>query len=61
MAAKDPAVKEVEANAAVATEPRSDDIKCDNHPGRKARNFTGNNSYSLNLCDECTPAWFKNE
>jgi hypothetical protein len=59
--AKDPAVKEAEANAEVASEDRSSDTKCDNHPGRKGRNFTGGGSYSINLCDECTPPWFKDE
>lgn len=59
--AKDPAVKEAEANAKVAEEDRSDDVKCDNHPHRKARTFTGGNAYVVNLCDECTPEWFKDE
>jgi hypothetical protein len=56
--AKTDVEKEAEANAKVAAEDRSDDIKCDNHPHRKARNFTGGGSYSINLCDECTPPWF---
>lgn len=51
--------KEAAANAAVAEEPRSDDVKCDNHPQRKARTFNGDNAYVLHLCDECTPPWFK--
>lgn len=59
--AKDPVVKESEANAEVAAEERSDELKCDNHPYRKARNFTGGGSYNLNLCDECTPSWFKTD
>lgn len=61
MAAKDPVKKEVDANVKVADEPREDDVKCDNHPGRKARTFTGNGAYEIHLCDECTPPWFKNE
>jgi hypothetical protein len=55
---KSPEVKESEANAKVAAEDKSDEVKCDNHPHRKARNFTGGGSYSINLCDECTPTWF---
>lgn len=54
--AKDPALKEAQSNQAVAEEPK--EVKCDNHPSRKARNFTGNGAYSINLCDECTPPWF---
>ncbi len=50
--------KDVADNVETAAEPRSDDLKCDNHPQRKARNFTGGNAYSINLCDECTPAHF---
>lgn len=61
MAAKTPVEKEVADNVAVAEEDRSDDVKCDNHPHRKARTFTGGGSYSVNLCDECTPAWFKDQ
>lgn len=57
---KDAAVKETEKNVAVSEEPRSDEVKCDNHPGRKARNFHGG-AYSINLCEECTPPWFKDE
>lgn len=55
---KDPAEKEVQANLETSEEPRSDELKCDNHPYRKARNFTGGGSYSINLCDDCTPPWF---
>jgi hypothetical protein len=55
------AAKEVQDNLEVADQPREDDVKCDNHPQRKARNFTGNGAYSVNLCDECTPSWFKSE
>jgi hypothetical protein len=58
---KDPAEVEAKANAEVAAEDRSDDVKCDNHPQRKARTFTGGGTYSVNLCDECTPSWFKDE
>lgn len=61
MAKKDPVEKEIQENLETSDEPRSDDLKCDNHPYRKARNFTGGNAYSVNLCDECTPAWFKDE
>lgn len=53
--------KEQQDNLATAEEDRSDEIKCDNHPRRKARNFTGGGAYSVNLCDECTPAWFTDE
>jgi hypothetical protein len=52
---------EAAKNAEVATGDKSDDVKCDNHPGRKARVFTGGGSYSLRLCDECTPPWFTEE
>jgi hypothetical protein len=58
---KDPVEAEAKANAEVAAEDRSDDVKCDNHPGRKARTFTGGGAYSVNLCPECTPSWFKDE
>lgn len=58
---KDPAVTEAEANAEVAAEDKSAETKCDNHPGRQGRNFTGGGSYSINLCDECTPKWFKQD
>lgn len=61
MAAKTPVEKEVADNVAVAEEDRSDDVKCDNHPGRKARTFTGNGAYEINLCPECTPPWFEDE
>lgn len=50
---------DVADNVETSEEPRSDDLKCDNHPYRKARNFTGGNVYSVNLCDVCTPPWFK--
>ena len=56
---KNPVEKEVAANVAVAEEPREDEVKCDNHPQRKARTFTGNGAYAINLCEECTPVWFK--
>lgn len=58
---KPPEVKEAEANAAVAAEDKSAETKCDNHPRRKGRNFTGGGSYSINLCDECLDAtpWLK--
>lgn len=46
-------------NVETSEEPKS--VKCDNHPGRKGRNYTGANSYSINLCDECTPPWFQNK
>ena len=39
------------------TEP---EVKCDNHPDRAARTFTANNAIKVNLCEECTPPWFKN-
>jgi hypothetical protein len=58
---KDPGKTEVRKNVEVAEAEKSDDVTCDNHPGRKARNFTGGGAYSINLCDECTPPWFKNE
>lgn len=35
------------------------DTKCDNHPDRKAKTFTGGGAFEIHLCDECTPAWFK--
>lgn len=57
--AKTPAEKELADNAETAEEPKDDDVKCDNHPGRKARTFTGNGAYEVHLCDECTPPWFK--
>lgn len=53
--------KETQANVETAAEDRSDEVKCDNHPRRKARTFTGGGAYSVNLCDECTPPWFKDE
>lgn len=58
---KTPVEKEVADNAAVAEEPRDDDVKCDNHPQRKARTFTGNGAYEVHFCDECTPPWFQDE
>lgn len=63
MAAKSPVEKEQEKNVAVAEEPKDDEVKCDNHPRRKARTFTGNNAYKINLCDECLDAtpWFKDQ
>lgn len=57
--AQDPEKYEADKNAAVAGEPRSDEVKCDNHPDRDARTFTGGGSYLVNLCEECTPSWFQ--
>ena len=57
--AKSPEVKEAEANADAAAQDKSAETKCDNHPQRQGRNFTGGGSYSINLCDECTPPWFR--
>jgi hypothetical protein len=59
--AKDPVAKEVAKNVEVSEEPKDDGVKCDNHPGRKARTYTGNGAYEVNLCDECAPPWFKDE
>lgn len=58
---KDPVKAEAEANAKAAEEDKSAETKCDNHPGRQGRNFTGGGSYSINLCDECLDAtpWLK--
>lgn len=56
---KTDADRELEDNVEVAEAPLSDEVKCDNHPARKARTFTGNGAYSLNLCTECTPPWFE--
>lgn len=36
-------------------------VKCDNHPDRDAKTYTGGNFYRVNLCPECTPPWFKDE
>jgi hypothetical protein len=58
---KDPVEKEIQDNLETAEEDKSGETKCDNHPQRKGRNFTGGNAYSINLCDECTPPWFKDE
>lgn len=44
-----------------ASEEKSDDVKCDNHPDRKARVFDGGGGFRVNFCDECTPPWFKTE
>lgn len=57
--AADPVEAEIAANAEVADQDKSSETKCDNHPGRKGRNFTGGGSYSINLCDDCTPSWFQ--
>jgi hypothetical protein len=54
-----PSVEERDANADVAEGDK--DAKCDNHPQRKARHYTGGGSYSVNLCDECAPPWFTEE
>jgi hypothetical protein len=56
VATKTPQQREAEANAEAAEKDKSADTKCDNHPGRKGRNFTGGGSYSINLCDECLGA-----
>ena len=37
------------------------EVKCDNHPHRKARTFTGGGAFEIHLCDECTPPWFKTD
>lgn len=47
--------------AETAAGEKSDDVTCDNHPGRKARNFNGGGGFSVNLCDECTPPWFETD
>ncbi len=54
--AKDSVEKELEIRAQEAEGEK--DSKCDNHPGRKARTFTGGGVYDIHLCDECTPAHF---
>jgi hypothetical protein len=48
------------------TEKKSDksadeDVKCDNHPQRKGKTFTGGGSYKIHLCDECTPKHFNDQ
>lgn len=43
------------------SEEDKDSVKCDNHPQRKARTFTGGGAFKIHLCDECTPSWFKPE
>lgn len=40
---------------------KDDSVRCDNHPDREGRTFTGGGVYEIHLCDECTPSWFKDE
>jgi hypothetical protein len=35
-------------------------VKCDNHPDRDGTTYTPG-AAKVNLCDECAPAWFKND
>lgn len=42
-------------------EEQSDGVKCDNHPDRDAKTFTQDGAIEVNLCEECTPPWFKDE
>jgi hypothetical protein len=38
-----------------------DQVKCDNHPDRDAVTYTLDGRIApINLCEECTPSWFKN-
>ena len=51
---------EDEALEAVQAESDGDkDTRCDNHPQRKARTYTGGGAFEIRLCEECTPPWFK--
>lgn len=34
-------------------------IKCDNHPDRVGKTFTGGGAYEIHLCEYCTPTWLK--
>lgn len=53
--------KEIQDNLETSEGEKSAETKCDNHPQRHGRNYTGNGAYSINLCEECTPPWFTDE
>ena len=54
--------KQIEDNLEVSEQDKSDEVKCDNHPRRKARTFTANGAIApVHWCDECTPPWYKDE
>lgn len=56
-----PTKEERESNLETSEEDKSAETKCDNHPQRYGRNYTSGGAISVNLCDECTPPWFKDE
>lgn len=55
---KNNAENETQPEPFETSEPK-DSVKCDNHPDRDGHNFTGDGAFSINLCEECTPSWFK--
>ena len=49
-----------DVSAPVEPDPEPE-VKCDNHPDVAGTTYTGGGAFRVNLCEACTPPWFKDK